>query len=270
MKSIKLSDTNFSHAKTSTDIQLSKYIIWDRNISLNDDLVIFTDNQMMSAHNYTGKKIGIIMEPKVINGVIHEWVRNNFELFDKILTYDKELLDISDKFKFYPHCGCWIFPHDQKIQNKTKLLSIISSEKRQTIGHNLRHHIIKICKEKKIDLNVFGRGYNPIDNKKYALCDYAYSVVIENSKCDYYFTEKLIDSFVTGTVPIYWWCPSIGNFFNEKGMIIFYNEIDFLETIYNLTFKKYIEMLPYVKENFDKALNYLMMENWIVENNLIY
>ena len=129
MKSIKLSDTNFSHARTSNDIQISKYIIWDRNISLNDDLVIFTDNQMMSAHNYTGKKIGIIMEPRAVNGGPYDWAKDNFNQLDIILTYDKDLLEISDKFKFYPHSGCWIFPDDQKIHPKTKLLSIISSEK---------------------------------------------------------------------------------------------------------------------------------------------
>jgi hypothetical protein len=269
MRSIKISDSNFSHARTSTDIQISKHIIWDRNISLNDDLVIFTDNQMMGAYNYTGKKIGIIIEPKDINSGIYEWVKDNFNQFDKILTYDKELLDISDKFKFYPHSGCWIFPDDQKIYPKTKLLSIISSEKRQTIGHNLRHTIVDICKKNNIDVDVFGRGYNPIGNKKYALSDYAYSIVIENSKSNYYFTEKLIDSFVTGTIPIYWGCPLIEDFFNEKGMIIFENEIDFIDKINNLTIERYIKMLPYIQENFDKALNYLMMENWIIENNLI-
>jgi hypothetical protein len=269
MKSIKLSDANFSHARTSTDIQISKYIVWDRNVSLSDDLIIFTDNQMMIAHNYVGKKIGIIMEPKVINERIYEWVKDNFTQFDKILTYDKELLEISDKFKFYPHSGCWIFPDNQKIHPKTKLLSIISSEKRQTVGHNLRHSVIETCKENNIEIDIFGRGYNPIENKKYGLNDYAFSVIIENSKSNYYFTEKLIDSFVTGTVPIYWGCPLISDFFNEKGIIVFENEIDFIEKVNTLTLEKYIEMLPYIKENFDNALNYLMMENWIIENNLI-
>jgi hypothetical protein len=269
MKSIKLLDSNFFGHKTTTDIQTSKYIIWDRNISLKDDLVIFTDNQMMSAHHFTGKKIGIIIEPKAINEKIYEWVKDNFTQFDKILTYDKELLKISDKFKFYPHGGCWVYPEDQKIHPKTKLLSIISSEKRQTVGHKLRHKIIEICKEKNIDVDVFGRGYNIIDNKKHGLSNYAYSIIIENSKSDYYFTEKLIDCLVTGTVPIYWGCPSIGNFFNEKGLIIFNDEIDFIRKVNNLTPEKYIEMLPYVKENFYKALNFLMIENWIIENNLI-
>jgi len=52
-------------------------------------------------------------------------------------------------------------------------------------------------------------------------------------------------------------------------MIIFNDEVDFIDKINNLTFEKYVEMLPYIQENFDKALNYLMMENWIIENNLI-
>ena len=41
------------------------------------------------------------------------------------------------------------------------------------------------------------------------LRDYRYHFCIENIKRDYWFTEKLIDCFVTGTIPIYWGCPSI-------------------------------------------------------------
>ena len=52
-------------------------------------------------------------------------------------------------------------------------------------------------------MTVFGRGYDPIEFKIDGLKDYRFSVVIENCKRDYWFTEKLIDCFVTGTIPIY-------------------------------------------------------------------
>ena len=39
-----------------------------------------------------------------------------------------------------------------------------------------------------LDFDLFGRGYRPINNKIEGLKDYRYSIVIENSKSDYYFT----------------------------------------------------------------------------------
>ena len=268
MKKIKIIDVNFSHAKTTCDIQKSKEIVWDRDVTQNDEMIIFTDDSMLSYNSFNGKKIGILMEPKSIKSNIYDWVSNNYDKFDKILTYDKNLLSISDKFVFYPHCGSWIYEEDQKIYNKTKLLSIISSEKRQTFGHNLRHKIIDLCEKNNIPIDVFGRGYNFIENKKIGLSDFSFSVVIENSKSDYYFTEKLIDSFITGTVPIYWGCPSIGDFFNINGMIIFNDEEDFIEKTKNINFTNYEKMLPYIKENFELSKKYLLMENWLSDNNI--
>ena len=36
-----------------------------------------------------------------------------------------------------------------------------------------------------------------------------------NGRGDYEFDEKLIDCFLTGTVPIFWGCPSIDKFFKH-------------------------------------------------------
>jgi hypothetical protein len=73
----------------------------------------------------------------------------------------------------------------------------------------LRHQSVLKFKDK---MDLYGRGYNPVEYKLKCLKDYAFSLTIENTKKDYYFTEKLIDCFMTGTVPIYWGCPSIQKF----------------------------------------------------------
>ena len=83
-----------------------------------------------------------------------------------------------------------------------------------------------------------------------------FSIVIENSKEDYYFTEKLTDCLLSGTIPIYWGCPSIGDFFNIKGMIIFDTLDELKEILNNLTIEKYKSMELYIKENFEKAKEY--------------
>jgi hypothetical protein len=271
-KIIKIFDRNFAHAKFTTDYQTSKHIEWDRNYQNTKDgeLVILTDNCMVSSDSIKGKKIGMLMEPRAINPHSYNYVSENNVKFDKILTYDKELLNKSDKFEFYPHCGCWIQPELQNVYDKTKLLSIIASNKQQTIGHRLRHQVVFLNQQINADMDVYGNGYNPVKHKIEAMKDYAFTIVIENSKTDYYFTEKLIDAFMTGTVPIYWGCPSIGDFFNLDGILVFNDLNDLLIQINDLSLDKYNTMLEAVKENFEKAKNYLIAEDWIYNNSSIF
>ena len=95
---------------------------------------------------------------------------------------------------------------------------MIYSNKIMFEGHKLRHHIANNIK----DVDLFGRGTpNPIDNKEESLVDYRYSIVIENSKTDNYFTEKLIDCLAVGTIPIYWGCSNLNDYFNLEGIITF-------------------------------------------------
>ena len=66
-------------------------------------------------------------------------------------------------------------------------------------------------------------GYNmklqDINNKLEGLKDHRFSVVIENAKEDYYFTEKILDCFQTKTIPIFYGAPNIGDFFNINGIL---------------------------------------------------
>ena len=57
-----------------------------------------------------------------------------------------------------------------------------------------------------------------------------YHISLENSRQKNYFTEKVIDCFASKTVPIYYGCPNIGDWFNMDGMITF-NDLDELELI---------------------------------------
>ena len=271
-KIVKIFDRNFAHAKFTTDYQTSRHIEWDRNYQNTKDgeLVILTDNCMVSSDNIKGKKIGMLMEPRAINSHIYKYIVDNNGSLDKILTYEKDLLDLSDKFEFYPHCGCWIQPELQSVYPKTKLLSIVSSNKQQTIGHRLRHAVINEIKQTNTVIDVYGNGYNPVQHKIEAMKDYGFTIVIENSKTDYYFTEKLIDAFMTGTIPIYWGCPSIGKFFNLDGILVFNDLNDLHIQINDLSLDKYNAMLEAVKENFEKAKNYLIAEDWIYNNSSIF
>ena len=59
------------------------------------------------------------------------------ETFDTIFTHNQALIDIdSDKFKWVPAQGTWI--KDPKVYDKTKMISMIASNKNMCDGHKNR------------------------------------------------------------------------------------------------------------------------------------
>ena len=270
-KRVKIVDDTFKYRKGTMSFHESEFIQFDK-VKNNDtnDLLFITDFALRNVDKYNGVKIGMLAEPKAINPAIYQFINFNHDKFYKVFTFDKELIENCDNVEFYPHGGCWINTEDHKIHQKTKLLSFIISNKIQTSGHRLRHSIVKVLNENNINFSIYGRTINNIDYKLTALKDYAFSIVIENSKQDYYFSEKLIDSFITGTVPIYWGCPSIGDFFNLDGIIIFNDIDDLLNQINELSLEKYQSMLPAINDNFERAKKYLTSEDWLYSNTNIF
>jgi hypothetical protein len=262
----KIVDFMFAHATYSTDYQESKYIDWDRSpIKPDDKIVFYTDYSLDQVRDGNQIKFAWLLESPDITAQSYNWISFNNKQFDYVLTHSKDFLDRGENFIFCPTGGCWIKSEDQNIYEKSKLLSTIASAKRITRGHLLRHQSIQMFKNK---MNVFGRGYNTIPYKLEALKDYAFSITIENTKKDYYFTEKLIDCFITGTVPIYWGCPSIDKFFNTEGMIIFDNINELSDILNNLSFEKYNSMKNAIEENFEKAKEYLIAEDYMYKNHI--
>lgn len=265
---IKLIDISLAHIKEN------KYDLVSFDYSpptSNDQLIVFTDHELKKVDNYTdyhGLKIAWLIEPQQIIPTWYSWIVGNHTKFDYVFTHHKWLLNIDPKFRLITFGGCWIDLSDFKVYDKNKMISIIASHKTRTMGHQMRHNIIRHCKDK---LDVYGLKYNYIKEKIDGLRDYRFSVVIENAREDAFFTEKLIDCFATGTIPIYWGCPCIGDFFNTDGMLICEGENQIDQTINYVTKLHYINMQEVVKENLELAKNHLEYEgiyNGIKELNL--
>lgn len=99
---------------------------------------------------------------------------------------------------------------------KTKLLSVITSNKSFTRGHYERIVFVNKLKEQFGDqLDIFGEGFNDFDDKLEVLSPYKYHIVIENSRGKYYWTEKFKDALIAETFPIYYGCTNIKDYFPE-------------------------------------------------------
>jgi hypothetical protein len=100
---------------------------------------------------------------------------------------------------------------------KTKLLSVITSNKAFTKGHQERINFVSKLKQHFGDqIDVFGRGFNDFNDKWDVLAPYKYHIALENSSSNYYWTEKLSDCFLAGTYPIYYGCKNIQDYFPSE------------------------------------------------------
>ena len=102
---------------------------------------------------------------------------------------------------------------------KTADISVICSNKAMIGGHRRRMRFV----DRLLELSPmprFGRGFHELPGKWDGLAPFRYSVAIENSRHDHYWTEKIADCFLAGTVPIYWGAPNIADYFPREAMII--------------------------------------------------
>jgi hypothetical protein len=227
---------------------------------------VFIDSAIPHGVNYQKrpgeKKIAWICESRAI---FHAWSipRNSLdrlipeleESYDAIFFSDREYNKKSEKFHFTFSGSNLPWIKDHQIFNKTKNCSMFASSKRTTIGHEIRHQIAESLNDK---IDIVGGAANskrvgdrtsPWDDKHQYTNDYRFQIVIENDKYETYFTEKLTDCFATGTIPVYWGAPDIGNYFNVDGMIIINNEVD----LNLLTEDYYYSKIEAIKDNFERV-----------------
>ncbi len=103
---------------------------------------------------------------------------------------------------------------------KTKLISVITSNKSFTVGHQKRLEFVNNLKAhfgNKLDL--YGRGINDFDDKWDVLANYQYTIAIENDFCKDWVTEKFFDCMLSQTLPFYYGCPNLEEYVDNKSFI---------------------------------------------------
>lgn len=131
------------------------------------------------------------------------------------VSFQSDNLSTVGKRVIMPNSDYDYFKQHKPIE-KRKLMSVMCSNLRITKGHQERVDFVEKLKAKYGDqIDVFGRGFNPVDDKWDALRDYKYHIVVENTRCEHYWSEKLADAFLGGCYPIYYGCPNIADYFPE-------------------------------------------------------
>ena len=288
MKKFKLIDECFSYVGTSEFGEQTGYVAinrtpkhveWVHNgfgkwmetykeLSPTDE-TFYTEKLIdMGLHdNVSSKKYAWLIEPRWYNQMASK-IKNNprpyIDAYDAIFTHDKELLDLDSTFKFVIGQGSVI--EEIGLFEKTKLVSCIVSDKTMSDGHNLRLDIAnQLSKTGQVDM--YGKAFNYIHKKIDSIKDYMFSFAMENDFYPSYFTEKLHDCFLTGTIPIYLGPPNIGDFYNIDGIIVIENDngnVSFNSDI--LSKEYYYEHIDAVKDNYERALLSTSCEDFMYLN----
>ena len=253
----------FSHVKGSTYYKEPKKVEWDFN-SRSNHLSVYIDNDFKRGLKDDGKKkfLWLLESRKFGNHAqtnILEHIDSVLDSYEQIWTHNQELLKINNKFKWVPAMGSWIY--DSGVHKKSKKVSMITSNKVITEQQSYR---VNFAKNNKSKIDLYGQGFNPIKNKEEGLNEYMYSVAIENDTYDTYFTEKLLDCFMTGTIPVFKGSRKIVDFFDEKSIIFIDDEFD----INSLTEDYYYENLSSIRKNYELSLQYDILDDWIYDNYL--
>lgn len=116
------------------------------------------------------------------------------------------------------------------IPFKTSCMSMVVSNKRDLSGHAYRHMLLEYILHHNIPIDIYGNGTDrgvyrtrgkqikssrikgPF--KRYEpYHEYMFTVCIENTKSNHYFSEKIINPLLSNTTPIYLGCENIDSYF---------------------------------------------------------
>lgn len=256
-----------------------KYFLWDRfNYGLKTHF--YGHNAMLKTVGAPVKKYGKITEARTIVPRDYDIFKKHKGLekeFEKILTFDDEILNSIENAVFYPvsanpwyrRNGEW---DDEQYLKKDKDISFLSSDKVFCEGHRRRVEAAKYCHEKSLaDVygKVVGGGYVDIEAP---LENYRYSVIMENEQAEYYFTEKITNCFASQTIPIYCGARKIGDFFNSDGIITVSPE-DMVsgrieKILVGCTASEYEARKTAVLDNYSRVHKYRNMNDYLYENCL--
>jgi len=204
--------------------------IWGNvKFTLND----VTEFDYLVVLNFVPKNISIKVNPNNVWALMQEpfsverfpWVEEGHERFGRVFTHHIFKRD-SEKYTGTQTCLPWHInkSYDELVglgvPHKFKQISWVSSNKMFLPGHKKRMDFYhSISTDRNFDIDYFGRGINEVEDKYQALGPYKYSLAIENSRSEHYWTEKIADCFLSYTLPIYYGCTNLGDYFPSKSFV---------------------------------------------------
>ncbi len=203
------------------------------------------------------KRILFAWEPPTVMNNLYR--SETFSSFQKIYTWNDDLVDNLKFFKFYYPS---LIPYKENLPSFTerKLLTQISRNKNSKHPKELyfeRMSVINFFEKKPLgEFEFYGnyweafkfRNYKGVClNKLETLKNYRFSICYENMRdIKGYITEKIFDCFAVGTIPIYWGASNVTDYipkecFIDRRDFKNFNEVyNYIKTIDETSYNNYI------------------------------
>lgn len=274
---IGLFDTSFRHHPSNT-IPGSpiNYVEWNRSNPTHESLVCFTNEQILSDQRKQvpkSQRIALLYESKETMNWLYRDVQEVISEFQIFFTHEKQFLQNYSNTRWIPGNGIWI-GHSYGggvtgLCNKDRLLSFITSDKQTTTLQQLRVLLArKLGELSNYEIDIYLRPAHAFEYIPISQClgRYHFSLIVENTISPWYFTEKLLNCFAVGTIPIYLGATEIEEFFNPQGIIKFMSMGEFIDkTLPSLSPDLYKSKIDGVVDNLERSLKMSSIEKVISE-----
>lgn len=232
-----------------------------------DGITVFTDEQCFTEYAAKVKskyKVAWAVESPAVKPHVYQNIHLVEDWFDYIYVCNPELHK-NEKYKQCYFGACWLREEDCKIYEKEKLLSIVASNKNWAPGHQLRHEVIRRDLHRELDL--WGSGYKWYENNSgEPFFPYMYNIVIENCQYPGYFTDKIVDCFAAGSIPIYWGAPDMDKLFNKDGFYTWNTIEELVEILDKISEEDYKSKKEAIEDNFKRFWEFASPDKWMLEN----
>jgi hypothetical protein len=188
------------------------------------DYLVMLNNRMKTATKVTcpPQNIWVLMQEPYEMG-FSDWMVEGHDLFSKVLTHHIPV-DNPKYVASHPAIPWHVNrTFDQltscSIPEKLKGLSWVIGDAMDLPGHLRRWSFLEAVRRAGLSIDVFGKKIQYIEDKWDGLAPYRYSLAIENNSGPDMWTEKLADCFLTRTLPFYYGCTNLEDYFPKESFI---------------------------------------------------
>lgn len=216
MKKIKIKFVDFWPNFNEKDNLIYNILNKKYNVEICDDPDYVICSTFGAKHLKYNDKIKMLL--------IGENIAPNFDLYDYIIgfydikfkdrylkyniLFDKSMIDLAierKENKTTKFC-CFVYSRNKLDQQRKYIFDKLSEYKRVDSGGRYLHNIDYKIGESKEDKVNFQK-------------DYKFIIACENQSYPEYTTEKILEAFASGGIPIYWGDPQVDRIFNKKAFI---------------------------------------------------
>ena len=192
--------------------------------------------------------VGLAFEPPVFLGLSLDFVEYAEKYLSAYFIGDKyDLPDVFVEKSSY----MWYTPPLNYLPIKKNIMSIMISEKNSAPGHKYRHMLVQRILSMNLPIDIYGRGCSLYDSfnsgkkiqnsttsifsflPKKSMKDnrikgtfteiepyesYHFHICIENFSTSHYYSEKIMNTLLCSTTPIYWGCKNIDSYFPDSSI----------------------------------------------------